>query len=230
MKSSEPPARPAMPAPEFGLPVRWLLFAAGVGIMSVGIAVSVHAALGTSPISTVPAALAGPLPLSFGRITILMNLVFVAVQAILLRRRFHPINILQIAVAVIFGWLCDVSLRLTGFLQPADYLQQWLLVILGAVLVSIGVFIQVLPRILYIPGEGIVAAIATVSGWQFGTVKQCFDWFLVILAVILSLWLSGELQGVREGTVFAAFVVGGLVKTYQRWWNRIRARRRPDSR
>lgn len=222
----EPPEQLVMPEPEFSLLTRWILFVLGVWIMTIGIGLSVHAGLGTSPISTVPAAVTGSIPLSFGVITILMNLVFIAVQAVLLRRRFHPINLLQIPVAVLFGWMCDVSLGMTAFLQPEGYLQQWLLVILGALVVALGVFIEVLPRILYVPGEGVVAAIATVSGWRFGTVKQCVDWFLVIVAVILSFALAGELQGAREGTVFAAFAVGGLVKAYQRLWNRFRARRR----
>lgn len=225
MTPPERPPRTAIPESDLSLPVRWLLFVIGVWIMSIGIAISVHAALGTSPISTVPAALAASIPLSFGEITILMNLAFVGVQALLLCRRFHPLNILQIAVAVAFGWLCDVSLRMTAFLQPESYPQQWLLVVLGAVVVSIGVFVQVLPRVLYIPGEGIVVAIAVVTGRQFGTIKQCVDWSLVIVAVALSLALAGRLEGVREGTVFAAFAVGALVRFYQRWWDRLRDRR-----
>lgn len=83
-------------------------------------------------------------------------------------------------------------------------------------MVAVGVFIEVLPGLLYVPGEGVVSAIVTVTGWNFGTVKQCFDWSLVILAVVLSLILNGHIVGVREGTVFAAFAVGAIVRVLQR--------------
>lgn len=218
-------AEPApLEPPSFGPVARWVLFFAGLWIMTVGVALSVHADLGTSPISTVPTALAAAIPFTFGQITIAMNLVFVAVQIVLLRRRFAPINLLQIVVAFVFGAMCDVSLRMTDFLEPANYAQQWGLVLAGAVFVSLGVFVEVLPRVLYVPGEGIVAAIVQVTGWRFGTVKQCFDWTLVLIAVALSLLLVGGLVGVREGTVFAAFAVGGFVKIWQRLFDAARRR------
>lgn len=204
------------PAEDYGIITRWVLFLVGLSTMTVGIAISVHAVLGTSPISTVPAALAAATPLSLGTITVIMNLIFVVAQLLLLRRDFRLFNLLQIAVAFFFGAMCDVSLALTNSMVPHNYFEQWLMVVLGAVLVALGVFLEVLPRLLYVPGEGVVAAIAKVSGWKFGTVKQCFDWSLVIIAAALSLILLGELVGVREGTVFAAFAVGGFVKIFQR--------------
>lgn len=204
------------PAERYRLSTRWLLFFLGVSIMTVGIAISVHAGLGTSPISSAPAVLVEVVPLSFGTITVIMNLLFVLIQIALLRSRFSRLNYLQFLVAFFFGAMSDLSLRLTSFLQPENYFQQWVLVVLGAAIVALGVFIQVLPKILYVPGEGIVAAIAMVTGWKFGTVKQCVDWALVIIAAALSLLFLQDLVGVREGTVFAAFAVGGMVKFYQR--------------
>lgn len=99
------------------------------------------------------------------------------------------------------------------------------MVILGTVLVALGVFLEVLPKILYVPGEGVVVAISQVAGWRFGTVKQCFDWSLVIIAAVLSLLLMGRLEGVREGTVFAAFAVGGIVKIFERIYAAVVRRR-----
>ncbi|MGP6173511.1 YczE/YyaS/YitT family protein [Corynebacterium sp. A21] len=214
------------PAQRYSTSTRWVLFFLGVWVMTVGIALTVHAELGTTPISTVPAAIAAATPLSFGVITILLSLVFILAQVLILRRRFALFQFWQLLVAFIFGALCDLSLAMTSFIQPGNYLLQWVVVILGAVLVSVGVFLQILPRILYAPGEGIVVAIALASGWRFGTVKQCFDWSLVVIAIIISLMFVGELAGVREGTVFAAFAVGGLTKVYQRVYDAGLRRRR----
>ncbi|NLZ58099.1 MAG: hypothetical protein GX898_07360 [Corynebacterium sp.] len=204
------------PARRYGALTRWVMFFSGIWIMTIGIAFTVHAELGTTPISTVPAAIAAATPLSFGVITILMSFIFVLAQVLLLRRRFFVFQYWQLLVSFVFGGLCDVSLQMTAGLQPTNYVVQWGFVLVGTVLVAFGVFLQILPRILYSPGEGIVAALVIVTGWRFGTVKQFFDWSLVVIAVVIGLLLVGELTGVREGTVFAAFAVGGLVKIFQR--------------
>lgn len=203
------------PADRFSLPVRWLLFFLGVWVMSLGIAVTIRAQLGTTPISTPPAALAAWTS-TVGVWTITMNALFVVIQVLLLRREFPLKGYLQFLVAVAFGSLIDVSLHMTWFLNPGNYLEKWALVLLGTVLVALGVFIEVLPGIMYVPGEGIVSAIARVTGWNFGTVKQCFDWSLVVIAIVISLVLNGHVVGVREGTVCAAFGVGALVRVFQR--------------
>ena len=163
------------PSARFGPLAGWSLFFLGISIMSVGIAISVHAGLGTSPISTLPTALSFATGLSLGEWTIVMNLVFVLVQILLLRRRFSPFSLLQIVVAVFFGLMCDLALALTDALDPGSSLEQWALVVIGTVILALGVYLEVLPRRLYVPGEGIVAALATVTGRRFGTLKQVVD-------------------------------------------------------
>lgn len=207
------------PSKRYSTPVRWGMFFLGVWIMTIGIALTVHADLGTTPISTVPAAIAAASSLSFGVVTVLISIVLVIAQKVILRSRFVTFQYWQFLVAVVFGALCDVSLYMMAFIQPSNYLLQWVTVILGAIMVSLGVFLQILPRILYSPGEGIVAAITIASGWRFGTVKQLFDWSLILIAVAIGLMFVGELVGVREGTIFAAFAVGGFVKLYQRLYD-----------
>ncbi len=65
------------------------------------------------------------------------------------------------------------------------------------------------PKVLNLPGEGAVIALCHVTGGaEFGKVKVIFDWTLVALAAISSLLLMGRLEGVREGTVISAFLVG----------------------
>ena len=64
------------------------MFLLGLFSMSIGIALSCRADLGTSPISSVPWVLSMIMPLTFGEITILMNVVFIAAQPILMRKTY----------------------------------------------------------------------------------------------------------------------------------------------
>ena len=72
------------------------------------------------------------------------------------------------------------------------------------------------PRVLMVPGEGIVQAIASVTGWRFGSVKVAFDTSLVTTALILSLFFFHRLQGLGVGTILSALAVGRFVALYNR--------------
>lgn len=227
MSDGEPKNKTTQQAPvaqQAGLLQRWFVFLLGVFVMSVGIALSVHGQLGTAPISTFPAVIDAASPLSVGTVAILMNIVFVFIQWAILRSRFEPFQFVQILIAVIFGTLIDVSLFLTQWVRTDNYLLQWVVTIIGAIILGVGVYIQVQPRLLYLPGEGLVMALTQVTTVRFGTMKQIVDWSLVVIAAVTSLILMQRLEGVREGTVFAAFAVGGVVKAIENFRQRRTAR------
>lgn len=206
--------------PTTGAVRRWLIFICGVCIMSVGIALSVHGQLGTAPISTFPVVIGTATSWSVGTVTAAMNIVFVGIQALILGRQFPLFQLIQLPVAVLFGTVIDLSLFLTRWAETDTYLLQWVVTIIGAITLGVGVYIQVQPKLLYLPGEGLVMALTQVSAVRFGTMKQLVDWSLVVISAVLSLSLMQQLVGVREGTVFAAFAVGGVVKVIG--WSRQR--------
>lgn len=204
------------PAAERSLPVRWLIFTAGLTILAFGIAMSIRAGLGTSPISSFPAVMGLATPWSVGTWTAIMNIAFVALQIVLLRRDYDPFQLLQIPIAVVFGFLTDWFLEFLSWIEPTSYPVQWFWTILAGILVGTGVFVQVAPRIVYTAGEGLVMTLARVTKVKFSTVKWMFDWSLVAIAVVCSLALLGRVEGVREGTLAAAFLVGATVKAWAR--------------
>lgn len=204
---------------------RWAIFFLGAFVMALGVAIMVHGGLGTSPISSWPAVMMLATPLTFGQLNILISLLFFLLQIPLLRRRFKPLQLVQLPLCFVFGFFCDFGLQLTSWVQPEGYAQQWLVTVVGAIIMSMGVYIQVQPKVTYLPGEGLVMALAFVSKRSFGTCKQIFDWTLVLISVVCSFAFLHELAGIREGTIFAAFAIGGLTKVYarihadlRRWW------------
>lgn len=203
------------PVPKRGYITRWATFLLGVFVMSVGIALSVHGQLGTAPISTFPAVVDAASSWSVGAVSAVMNVVFVFMQMLILRRRFRLFQLVQLPIALVFGAVIDLSLFVTSWAQVDHYLLQWVVTIIGALILGLGVYIQIQPKLLYLPGEGLVVALTQVTTVRFGTTKQVVDWSLVVSSAVLSLVLMQRLEGVREGTVFAAFAVGGVVKTLE---------------
>ena len=70
---------------------RFSWFVAGVLLNSFGVALITKAALGTSPISSLPYVLSFRFPVTLGQFTFVMNMVFIVGQLLLLRRNFRPV-------------------------------------------------------------------------------------------------------------------------------------------
>lgn len=195
---------------------RYLWFLTGVLINSFGVALITRAALGTSPISSLPYVLSFRFPVTLGQFTFAMNLFFILGQVLLLRRDFQPIQLLQVAVNAVFSAFIDVSMDLLSWLEISSLPMAVLVLALGCAVLAFGISVEVAPRVLMVPGEGIVQAIAAVTGWRFGNVKVGFDAALVSTALVLSLLFFHRLQGLGAGTILSALAVGRFVNLYNR--------------
>ena len=120
-----------------GQPGRCLLLCAGLTIMALGVAFSIKAALGTSPISSLPYVVSQFGFLSVGTATILMHLIFICLQILLLRRQYDPLQLFQLPVALIFGSLTDLAVWLLQGVNACSYLGQWALCGVGILLVGL---------------------------------------------------------------------------------------------
>lgn len=192
---------------------RYLLLLAGLSIMAFGVAFSIKASLGTSPISSVPYVFSLFTPLTVGTATIVMHCVFILLQILILRRNYHPIQLMQLPVAFFFGYLTDFGVWAVQGVRCSTYWQQWIVCLIGILLVAVGVSLEVKAGVVVLAGEGVVLAICKVlPKIKFGYMKVGFDVTLVVIACVLSLGFTGRLQGVREGTVAAALLVGLIAK------------------
>lgn len=196
--------------------LRYLVFVAGLFVIALGVGLTVKAGLGTTPISSAPLVLSLTTSWTLGQIMMAMHVVFILVQLLLLRKRFPPIQLLQIPVALLFGWFCDMGLLIVSDVHPTHYATRLLLTLGGSAVVGFGMFLEVKPNVLMLAGEGVVKAVSTVTGRDFGTIKIAFDCLLVSTAACLSLLFLHRLEGVREGTVLAVFLVGTFVRLFNR--------------
>lgn len=190
---------------------RWLLLVAGLFVMALGVGFSIKADLGTSPISSLPYTVSLVAPgISVGTATIVMHCVFIFIQLLLLRKYFGLSQLLQLPVALIFGWMTDLAVLLLSGMGAGSYVGRWLLCLVGIVLVAVGVSAEVLAGVVTLAGEGLVLALCRVLPVKFGGMKVGFDLTLVAASIVLGLAAQGKVLGVREGTVAAAVLVGLL--------------------
>lgn len=189
----------------------------GISLMSIGIALAKLAQLGTSPISSIPNVMSYIMPLSIGDLTIVFMILMIFLQMILL----HEVNlsiILQLVPGVIFGWLIDVfvvgftHLGLPAFMD--HYFEQLIFTLIGMLVLSFGVFLEVNSRSILMPGEGLVVALTLRTKKPFGKLKMFTDLTMVAVALIISLLYFHGLVGIREGTLITALFTGRLVALY----------------
>lgn len=196
-----------------------LLFS--LDLMTLGVALCVKSALGSSVISSVPFVLSlaggeGALvpAWTIGGYTIAMNFVLVFCQIIILRRRFEAVQLFQLLIGFVFGALIDFNMNLLSALSPSDLATQALTQLAGCTVMGIGIAMEVKCGSVTMPGEGITIAIGRVTGRPFPKVKIAVDTCLVGAAIALSyLYFGAWLWNViGVGTLFAMFYVGLVVK------------------
>lgn len=195
---------------------RYIIFLIGLFINSLGVSLITLADLGTSPISSVPYVLSLNFPLTLGVFTILFNVFLIALQLIILRKNFKPEYFLQIPATILFGYFIDLTMSLFSFIHPEMYLLKIVYLLIGCVVLGFGVYLEVLANVVMLPGESFVRAVSSAWDKEFGITKVGFDVTLAVSAAVLSLILARRLDGVREGTIIAALLVGFIARLFGR--------------
>lgn len=195
---------------------RYFIFAVGLVIVALGVAIAAKSALGPSPISSIPYSLWLIMPeISMGEWTIIFNVILVALQAVIQRREAKPVQlILQVITTLPFGYVIDFWLWCFKAWDPSIYAAQLILVFIGCFVVAFGVFVQVKADVILLPGDAFIRAAAGVLKKEFGKVRTASDITMTIISFVLCLVFVGGLNGIREGTVIAALLVGNIVRLY----------------
>lgn len=208
------------------MPKRLALYFLGLFIMTAGIAFSVLSDLGVSPLSTLPYAVELWTGFDMGLGTMVMHAFFVLAQLILLRKKFHPIILLQIPAGIVFGWFTTLCNGLVLMIPRTDFIPlQILLQLISILLVAIGIYIYLPANIIPLAGEGIVRAISDTFKWQFAKVKIFFDASIVVISGVLCFLTVGRLGSVGIGTVMSALLTG----TFIAWIERFMKKRKEKS-
>ena len=191
---------------------RYLIFLVGLFVNSLGVSLITKANLGTSPISSIPYVLSLNFPLTLGNFTIFISIFLIVLQLIILRKNFKLEHILQIPVSIIFGYFIDLTMILFSWVNPEAYIMKIVYLLIGCLILGVGVYMEVLADVVMLPGESFVRAIVLTWKTNFGTTKICFDVSMSVIAAVLSFVFAGRLDGVREGTVIAALLVGFIAR------------------
>ena len=196
---------------------RYIFLLAGLFVNGLGVSFITKAGLGTSPITSIPYTLSLGFTPTVGMFTLVFNIFLIILQVILLRRNFQLQNLLQLPIIALFSFFIDLTMSLLGFIQPETYVLKVISLVIGCLILGFGVFMEMVANVAMLPGEATVRAVSDVFSTDFGKTKIAFDSSMTIIAAILSFIMFKHLDGVREGTIVAAILVGFIARLSQKY-------------
>lgn len=197
----------------------------GLFIMTVGIAFSVRSDLGVSPVSSPPYTLTVVWNVEMGIATFLFHVALVLLQILLLRRKYKPKNLLQLAVGVVFGLFTTFCNSLVMMIPMPDILPfRIIMLAVSIVIVAIGIFLYVPADIMPLAGEGTMLAISQVTGFKFSNVKIGFDVSVSVISLVICLITVHNPGSVGIGTVVSAVLTGATLGVITRVFGKKRDR------
>lgn len=194
------------------LKIRLPMYFIGLFIMTVGIAFSVRSDLGVSPVSSPPYTLTVVWNVEMGMATFLFHVALVLLQILLLRRKYKPKNLLQLAVGVVFGLFTTFCNSLVMMIPMPDSLPfRIIMLVVSIVIVAIGIFLYVPADIMPLAGEGTMLAISQVTCFKFSNVKIGFDVSVSVISLVICLITVHSPGSVGIGTVVSAVLTGAAL-------------------
>lgn len=211
---------------------KYSLFLIGLFIAAMGVAFSTKAGLGTSPVASVPYSVSLVCSVfTLGGWLNLLSVLQITVQVLILRKKCNPVEIIvQTVLAFAYGYMTDFSCWLIKGIEVNNYIQQLAYMLLSCFVLAFGIWLQLKGGVAMLPGEAMNRAISMATGKKYENVKIFFDIFYIVIAALICLVFIGRLEGVREGSVFAAVAVGNIIKVYNGLYNkRIRGGRNDNN-
>lgn len=189
-------------------PKRIFVYILGMFIMAMGVVFSINSGLGVSPVNSLPYVVHYVSGASLFICVTLIFAFYVLLQIIILRRKFKWKNLTQLIFSTIFGFFANFLADLLAPLTIPTYAGKLVMLAISIVLISIGLFLYLQADIVPMPMEGLTLTIAERMGKPFHIIKIIVDIASVAVGVLISLVATGRLNGIREGTIIAAILVG----------------------
>jgi len=130
---------------------------------------------------------------------------------ILLVRRFKISYILSFGAAVIYGLMLDGLRTLFAGISPTMLWERLLFYAAGYVLLCVAVSVFFTCKAPLMPYDIFIREVAPARKMSIPKFKWIFDISCVLIAIVLSLTITGKIKGVGFGTVFFAFTVSPVV-------------------
>lgn len=202
---------------------RLIMYFCGLFILALGVAASVKADFGVSPVSSIPYTAQRIWGIDMGVATVIYYTVLLGIEALVLRRDFKVIYLMQFFVGLIYGYFTSFTNGVMATVPlPEDLWFRIIEFAASIMLISLGLFFYVPANIMQQPPEGLQQAIAKKAKTDFPKVKICYDVTAVVISITACFIAFGSLVTVSIGTVVTALSVGPVLRFMNRRFGKYR--------
>jgi uncharacterized protein len=194
---------------------RLFIYIFGLFLLALGATFSILAGIGVSPVTSLPYALALITPYSVGVTTIIANICFIFVQAIILKEIRIKNYFLQLLITFVFGFFMDFTIWLTNSLPDANSI--WLIIlyiIISLVIVACGLLFYFTAGLPTMPYDSLTHVIANKWNMKFSKAKITSDLLNVVLSLALCIIFIHSFGAIGIGTFIAAYGIGKIVGVF----------------
>lgn len=208
---------------------RWILYLAGMTILSFALTLNTKLTLGVSPIVSVSFGIASIWHLNFAVVNFWWSFIFIFAQIILRTGRKEYSLIPQVLLQIPANALSTILIDLFSGLLPVFAVDlagtvwssvgcRLVLLIIAMVLTGIGVALSLNTHLFPNPADGIVWVLSDCLGKNMGFAKNCLDISCVAITVTISLLMTGKIIGIGFGTVCTMFCIGRVMAVFNHYF------------
>jgi uncharacterized protein len=180
-----------------------------------GDALGLKAAIGVGAWEAVQQSISYVTGIKVGTIGIFFNCSCIIAELIMLRKKFRPIQSLQVLVCIIIGIVVNFMLYdVYTFLIPA-YWQRVILILVSYILGPMALGAIMLLDIVTLPLEGFCKVVSDVTPISFPVMRQLMDVISIVVSIIITFGFGIPLT-VREGTVIGMLIFGPLLGIFMK--------------
>ncbi len=195
--------------------LRYAIYAVGLFCISTGTVLQTASGLGVSSLTCFATFAARVGGTSLGFMITASYAVYIVIQALILRRRFQARILLEMLVASAMGALVDL-LSLVITVDPQGFPAQVLCMCCSICVTAVGAALMVDMEIVPNAPDGLVQVISETLRAPFGRIKVIFDVSHVVVSILGSLVLFGDIDGFGLTTVASALLLGRAINVVMR--------------
>jgi uncharacterized protein len=199
---------------------RLFVYIIGLFVLSLGVSFSIQAGLGVSPVSSLAYGFTLTAGLSIGMTTVIANILFIIIQAIINKQINLKEFMLQLIISFLYGFFMDATLFIIQLLPtPETLIHRYIFLIISLFIISFGLLFYFTAKLPLMPYDALTFVISERFKWNFGKAKIISDLINVGLAGVVCLIFIQSFGSIGIGTLVAAYfigkILGWLIKKYQ---------------
>ena len=150
--------------------------------------------------------------LRLGTAVFVAYLIFIVLQIVLLKGKFPPFQLLQVAASYLTSAFITIFDRI--FPAPDQMGMRLLVLVLAIILTGIGAAVTVDVNIVPNPADGLARVLGERCGKNMGFGKNLFDFSAIVISLAIGLIDAGRPVGIGIGTVIAMVCTGRVIAAF----------------